>query len=59
MARTYDRQTDDESDEQTTPDIYLPAMASLSTDAGRVEQFVANLFRRRGGLRAIIRSKSR
>jgi hypothetical protein len=59
MARAYDRQTDDESDEHTTPDIYLPAMASPSADPGRVERFIANLFRRRGGLQAIIRSRKR
>lgn len=57
MARTHERRTDDEPDEQRTPDIYLPAMAPLSNSAGRVERFVANLFRRRGGLRPVRRSK--
>ncbi len=57
MARTFERQTGDKSDEQTTPDIYLPAMASLSTDTGRVERFVTNLLRQRGGFRTVVRNR--
>ena len=55
MAQRYESQTEDESNEHIAPDVYLPAMPSLSATRGRVERFVTNLFRRRGELRKIVR----
>jgi len=50
MART-----DDDTPEQ--PDYYLPGMPTPSTEPGRVERFVRRLFRRRGGLRPVLRRR--
>ncbi len=57
MAQSYQSQTEAESDEQSVPDVYLPAMPSLSTARGRIEDFVANLLRRRGDLREVRQSR--
>lgn len=43
------------SDEQSIFQNYLPAGPSPSNEPGRVEQFVTNLFRRRGGYRHVVR----
>lgn len=36
---------------------YLPGMPRLSTEPGRVERLLTNLFRRRGGVRIVVRPK--
>jgi hypothetical protein len=38
---------------------YLPGMAQLSAEPTRVERFLTRLFRRRGGLRRVVRPKNR
>jgi hypothetical protein len=43
------------SGEPTLFESYLPAGPSPSNEAGRFEQFVTNLFRRRGGYRHVVR----
>jgi hypothetical protein len=43
------------SDEKSIFQNYLPAGPSPSSEPGRVEQFVTNLFRRRGGYRHVVR----
>ena len=45
--------------EQNGSKIYLPGMPQLSTEPTRVERFLTRLFRRRGGLRRVVRRKSR
>jgi hypothetical protein len=55
MAHPHESQTEAKSNEQIAPDVYLPAMPSLSAARGRVERFVTNLFRRRGELRKVVR----
>lgn len=57
MAHQHERQPETEFDERPVPDVYLPAMPSLSTARGRVERFLVNLFRRRGGLRKVVRNR--
>lgn len=36
---------------------YLPGMPRISTSPGRVERFLTRLFRRRGGLRVVLRRR--
>lgn len=38
-------------------DYYLPGTPTVSSDPGRIERFVTRLFRRRGGLRPIVRRR--
>lgn len=45
------------SDDQSDFVNYLPGMPRLSTSPGRVERFLTRLFRRRGGLRVVLRRR--
>ena len=45
----------DTADDQSGSVNYLPGMPRLSTSPGRLERFLARLFRRRGGLRVVRR----
>jgi hypothetical protein len=48
----------DERDERSAEfDYYLPGMPTPSTSPGRVERFLKRLFRRRGGLRPVLRRR--
>ncbi|MGN8214969.1 MULTISPECIES: hypothetical protein [Halococcus] len=38
---------------------YLPAMPQASAEPTRIERFLTRLFRRRGGLRRVVRPKHR
>lgn len=38
-------------------EYYLPGSPLPSTEVSRVERFLTNLLRRRGGLRAVVRTK--
>ena len=47
------RESDDESREDEFVN-YMPGMPTLSSEPGRVERFLAELFRRRGPLRPVV-----
>lgn len=49
----------DSAVEQSGVENYLPGMPVLSTDPGRVERFLTNLFRRRGEVRMVVRRAKR
>jgi hypothetical protein len=57
MEHTSDEQTG--STERSEMDYYLPGTYGPTDRPGRIERFVTNLFRRRGGLRAVVRRKGR
>lgn len=46
-------QRSDDATEETLVN-YMPGMPSPSTQPGRVERFLASLFRRRGALRPVV-----
>lgn len=37
---------------------YMPGMPTLSSDSGRIERFLTNLFRRRGPLQRVTRDRT-
>jgi len=45
------------ADDQHEFENYLPGMPTPSTEPGRFERFVTRLFRRRGGLRRVVRNR--
>lgn len=59
MKRTQNGNAEPPSDERPDIGTYLPAMPRLSSEPGRVERFLTNLFRRRGGLRVVLRNERR
>lgn len=46
-----------ETAEQSERDYYLPGVSALSGGPGPVGRFLTSLFRRRGGLRVVVRRK--
>ncbi len=58
MERTrYDDADRTVPTEQPELENYLPAMFWPSNEPGRVERFLKRLFRRRGGLRVVVRQR--
>lgn len=48
---------DERSERSAEFDYYLPGMPNPSASPGRVERFLKRLFRRRGGLRPVLRRR--